>query len=107
MKRIYIDHTNEATFTSEPYTALMNDLKWMPLENRRYDQRMCVMYKITHQLVAVPPTQLVPPTRTTRGHSLKYQTIRTTCRQTKDSFYPRSMPDWNRLPPEHCGSSIN
>ena len=37
-------------------TKLMKDLNWLPLETRRYHQRMCLMYKVTHQLAAVPPT---------------------------------------------------
>ena len=78
-------------------TALLKELKWRPLEDRRRQQRMCMMYKISHNLIAVPPTRLQPPTRTTRGHQYKYQTIRTTCDKVRFAFYPRSIPEWNNL----------
>lgn len=78
-------------------TALLEDLGWGQLSDRRRQQRLSLMYRITHGLVAVPPTRLVKPTRTTRGHSFKYQTIRTTCDITKYSYYPRTIPDWNTL----------
>ena len=78
-------------------TQLMKELKWLPLETRRYHQRMCLMYKISHGLVAVPPTQLVKPRRNTRGHKFKYQTIGSNSNQYQNSFYPRSIPQWNKL----------
>ena len=44
-------------------TAPMKQLGWQSLENRRYHQRMTMMYNISHGLVAVPPTELVKPQR--------------------------------------------
>ena len=79
-------------------TQLLKELKWLSLETRRYHQRMCLMYKISHGLVAVPPTQLVETRRNTRRHKYKYQTIGTASNQYKNSFYPRSIPQWNKLP---------
>ena len=79
-------------------TSLMKDMQWNTLEKRRQNQRMCMMYKISHQLVAVPPTQLIPPNRRTRSnHCYKYQTIRANTTVYKNSFYPRSIPEWNDL----------
>ena len=78
-------------------TQLMDELKWLPLEQRRYNQRMCLMYKVVHNLIAVPPTRLIPPTQATRGHAFKFLTIRTTCDQVRYSFFPRSIPEWNKL----------
>ena len=75
-------------------TQLLKELKWLPRETRRYQQRMCLMFKISHGLVAVPPTQLVEPRRNTRGHKYKYQTIDATSNQYQNSFYPRSIPQW-------------
>ena len=78
-------------------TALMKQLGWQSLENRRYHQRMTMMYNISLGLVAVPPTELVKPQRSTRGHHFKYQTIGTNNNRSKYSFYPRSIPEWNSL----------
>ena len=80
-------------------TALPQQLRWRPLETRRYQQRMCLMYKVSHRLVAVPPTRLVHvlPNRDLRGHSYKYQTIPITCYKVKHSFFPQGILEWNRL----------
>ena len=74
-------------------TQIMKELKWL----RLYHRCICLMYKISHGLVAVPPTQLVKPRRNTRGHKFKYQTIGTNSNQCQNSFYPRSIPQWNKL----------
>ena len=78
-------------------TALLKELGWPPLEERRRTQRLCMMYKIVHGLVAVPPTRLVKPNRQLRGHRYKYQHISTNCEQSKHSFYPRTIREWNSL----------
>ena len=82
-------------------THLLNaELKWPPLEQRRREQRLAMIYKITHNQVAVPPTQLTRPARATRAkHPYKYQTFRTHTDQYKFSFYPRTVPEWNELTP--------
>ena len=79
-------------------TALLNDLGWQQLNERRKQQRLMMLYKISNQLVAIPPTVLKTPGRTLRGHSKKYQTIRTTCDTVKYSFFPNTIPEWNKLP---------
>ena len=81
-------------------TALLKQLGWQQLEDRRKHQRLVMLYKIANQYVAIPPSKLVSPGRTTRGHSRKFQTIRTTCDKVKYSYFPRTIPDWNRLPDE-------
>ena len=78
-------------------TALLKELGWPPLEERRRTQRLCMMYKIVHGLVAVPPTCLVKPNRQLCGHRYKYQHISTNCEQSKHSFYPRTIREWNSL----------
>ena len=79
-------------------TELMNKLGWTTLEQRRQQLRLCMMYRITHGLIAVPSHRLQPPARTTRGHMHKYQTLRSSCDTAKFSFFVRTIPDWNRLP---------
>ena len=73
-------------------TNLINDLGWKTLADRRKHQRLTMVYKISNGLVAIPPTHLVAPARTLRGHSKKYQTIQTSCDVTKYSFYVRTIP---------------
>jgi len=41
-------------------TAILTQLGWSTLEQRRENQRLTTMYKAVHGLVAVPTTQLIP-----------------------------------------------
>ena len=78
-------------------SALLQELEWKPLQERRKQQRLCMLYKITWGLVAVPPTRLQSPNRRTRGHSKKFKVIPTTCDTVKNSFFSRTIPQWNAL----------
>ena len=79
-------------------TSLLQRLGWDTLEKRRQDQRLTMMYKIYHGLVAVPPTRLHKRTRQLRGHNLTFQVATATCDTTKFTFYCRTIPQWNALP---------
>ena len=66
-----------------------------------YTGKMESFYWIRALQIAVPPTQLHPPNRPTRSnHQYKYQSIRTHTEVYRNSFYPRTIPDWNRLTAE-------
>ena len=56
--------------TASSVTSIIERLGWRSLEQRRSDARFSIMYKIIHQLVAIPTDQLIPPSRPTRhSHS--------------------------------------
>ena len=82
-------------------TAMIQELGWKNLADRRRELRLALLYKVTHKLVAVPAESLnlTHPTRQTRSnHKYKYQTIRTNTNEFKNSFIPRTIPEWNSLP---------
>ena len=81
-------------------THLLKELGWKSLEARRRVIRLSMLYRIQNNLVAVPPTHLHPPARNLRGHHLKLQPIRTTHNRVKNSFYPRTITQWNSLHPD-------
>jgi len=57
-------------------TAMLTQLGWSPLEQRRENQRLTMMYKVVHGLVAVPTTQLIPAdSRTRSNHNFKFRSI--------------------------------
>ena len=60
-------------------TAIMKDLNWRPLGQRRIDSRLIMLYKVTYNLVAIPASQYL--TRNTRlsrhTHPLSYRQIPT------------------------------
>jgi len=84
-------------------TSMLTRLGWATLEQRRENQRLTMMYKVVHGLVAVPTTHLTAAdSRTRANHSFKFRTIYISCNSTpyKYSFFPRTIPSWNLLPAE-------
>ena len=81
-------------------TAVLKDLNWRPLDQRRIDSRLLMMYKVTYDLVAIPaPEYLVRNTRQYRHiHSLAYRQIHTLNDYYRYTFFPRTIIHWNALP---------
>ena len=49
---------------------MLKDLNWHPLDQRRIDSRLLMMYKVTYDLVAIPaPEYLVRKHKTIQTHS--------------------------------------
>ena len=67
------------------------------------------MFKIVHDLVAVPISSLIPAdARTTCNHQYKFKCISASTTAYKESFYPRTIPQWNELDKETAeATSIN
>lgn len=86
-----------------PYSSvsgMLGDLGWRSLENRRYDARLAMFYKIVHGLVAIPvPSYFEQPKRYTRHmHPLSFRQNHTLVCYHKYSFFPMTIVLWNRLP---------
>ena len=81
-------------------TSMLEELKWPILEERRQRARLVLMYKIVSGLVKIDATdRLVQPSRLSRNmgqHSFQIPSCNTIIR--KESFYPRTIRDWNALP---------
>jgi hypothetical protein len=80
-------------------TAMLQNLKWQTLADRRRDQRLILLYKIINGLVAIPADQHIQPNpRPSRNRHTKTLLIHT-CNTDiyKHSFIPRSTIDWNSL----------
>jgi hypothetical protein len=72
------------------------------LANRRKDARLMMMYKIDRELVSITKeNRLIPPCRRSRNtHNLAFQ-IESCRRDTiQMSSFPRTVRDWNLLPPD-------
>ena len=79
-------------------TSLLRQQGWQTLEERRKNQRLTMMYRVTNELIAVPTSRLITPQRATRGHSKKFMVIPSTIDNVKFSFFHRTIPQWNALP---------
>jgi len=58
-----------------------------------------MMYRIVHGIIAIPASSyLVPNTRSTRGHSHKFQVPPASINAFQYSFFPAAIRAWNSLP---------
>ena len=90
--------------TTASVTALQRDLGWPTLSDRRRNQRLVLMYKILHNLIAVPP-DLVGIQRATRParHPRNQDNLQRPRASFKSSplwncTVYRTIPEWNDLP---------
>ena len=93
-------------------TDMLSSLKWRPLELRRSDARLCMLYKQCNGLATYEngnyKLQREHKSRMgTRLSSLchRFEQPRCTCDYYKNSFYPRTIAQWNNLPPEIIAST--
>lgn len=83
-------------------SSMIQHLEWRSLESRRRDARLALFYKIEHGEVAIRKEgRLIRPRRSTRNtHDKSYLLPSTNKDCRKYSFFPRTIRDWNSLPPE-------
>ena len=81
-------------------TDMLDHLQWETLEARRCKLQLTMLYKIVNNIVDIDKDLYLTPatTRTRASHSKKYRQISTTRDCFKYSFFPRSIPIWNKLP---------
>ena len=98
------DHRHQSSVS-----VMLEKLQWPTLEHRRKNQRLTTMFKIVHGLVAVPTSSLIPADpRTKCNHQYKFKCISASTTAYKESFYPRTIPQWNELDKETAeATSIN
>jgi len=89
---------------------MIEHLNWRALADRRTDARLVMLYKITHELVAIPKTDiLIPPVRFSQNmHSLSYQIRCTIHMHTTQTAIILSANNTKleQSPPEHCESLV-
>ena len=73
-------------------------LGWEQLQDRRMILRLTMLFKINHSLVEIPEASKIvrPNDRRTRGTQRLFQPY-TKMEVYKQSFFPRTIHDWNKL----------
>ena len=81
-------------------STIIEQLNWISLEERRRKARLTMMYKIHNSLVNIETSgKLLPPDRLTRNmHTNSFQIPSCNTTTRRESFYPRTIKDWNALP---------
>ena len=82
-------------------TAMLRDLNWETLAQRRLKAQVTMKYKTANGLVCIQPTELIPSNYSTRSQSKGgFRQLATTSNYYKYSFYPTAILAWNSLPTE-------
>ncbi len=83
-------------------SAMLLKLNLDPLQLRRQATRLTLMYKITNSQVAIPAQKFLTPVArpTRRNNSRAYQRPRANKNCYNNSFFPKTIAEWNSLP-EH------
>ena len=81
-------------------TRILKELEWEPLEVRRENKKVTMLYKINQGLVDISASQHMVHqfSKGTRGHNQKYRQIRYRTSRYGDTFFPSTIPIWNSLP---------
>ena len=83
--------------TTSSVTAMMTELHWQTLQERRALAKAVMMYRIVNNLVDIPTTHLIPAAVTIRGHSQKFLVPYARTSTYRQSFFPDSIRTWNSL----------
>lgn len=79
-------------------TQMVKDLHWETLEERRRSGRLCMLYRITNNLVDIEPSiYLQASDNRTRGQARFFQQ-RIEYPAYRNSFFPHTAREWNSLP---------
>ena len=69
-------------------TNMLTNLKLPSLEHRRTISSLILFYKIIHNLINIPSSDLIPITSCTRGHHQRFQHIYARTSLYSNSFFP-------------------
>jgi hypothetical protein len=79
-------------------TNMITSLGWQSLEQRRHNSRLCMLYKIQHNLIDINRDLYIRHNDSrTRGQHRLFQE-RTNNETYRNSFFQRTVRDWNLLP---------
>ena len=80
-------------------SAMLRELNWLPLKERRRDIRLAFLFQIIKGGVAVQAEDYLTKadSRTRNLHAHKYRHINSNSDQFKNSFFVRTIPQWNDL----------
>ncbi len=81
---------------------MLHQLQWPSLEERRRIARLSMLYKIKHEEACVqcPALKALPPSGRRSQHSQPFKRIPCRTDYRNNTFFPRTIRDWNALPPE-------
>ena len=93
----YVLHRHHNTSS---VTNMLQSLGWRSLADRRKDAKLCMLYKISNDLVGIPANKYLIPSNTVtrKQHSFSYVIPHSRCNYHLYSFFPNTIRLWNSLP---------
>ena len=92
-------------YGQQSVTAMLKELEWEELVQRRLKAQVTMCYKISNNLVCIPSTQLTVGPYNTRSRAKGgYRQLGTQSDYLKYSFFPTAIRAWNMLP-DHVTNS--
>ena len=79
-------------------TKMIDDLNWEALKVRRRHERLGMLYRIQHNLVDIPIDRYLQVSDSCTRGPTKFFQERISDATCSNSFFPRTVKDWNRLP---------
>ena len=105
-----VQHKAARVVCNQPYrrdqrdsvSEMLSNLGWESLESRRVKADLTLLWKVTHNVIAIPSLYLPPPaySRTRANHSLKFQQPKANTNTYRFSTVLRTIPVWNTQPAE-------
>ena len=91
-------HKNYRDRTPGCVTKMVNDLEWLPLSDRRRAHRLEYFFKIKSHEVDLNPGSILQASDTRTRDRGRIRQYHTESKVYHQSFYPRTIRDWNQLP---------
>ena len=80
-------------------TAMLNQLQWSSLQERRAQAKVAMIFCINNSLISIPQAVLTPSLSSSqRGHDQKLQVPYARTQVLQRSFFPDAIRLWNSLP---------
>ena len=94
-----------ARFTVQDYrysssvSAMLSDLNWLLLKDRRKDIRLALLFQIIRGKISAEAENILlkPDSRTRKKHNSTYRLLRPHTEQYRQSFFVTTIIDWNNL----------
>ena len=84
--------------------SILEQLDWSPLQLRRKKARLEMFYKFHHGLISINSKYLPKPSKSRlssrNNNNQSYDISTCTTRYRQMVFFPRTIPEWNKLPQE-------
>ena len=79
-------------------TKMIQDLGWQSLQEKREDHRLTLLYKLQNSLLDIDPEPTLKPGDSRTRDRSRLQQLAATSTAFNNSFYPRTIRQWNQLP---------